>query len=126
MILKFNQFNENITIQPTDISEFGVSYSSKFIISEHKFFDIINEDGYKVGEIEWGQVDNETIEIVSIHIDKKFRGRNYGVDAFESLIKTLEVNNVILKAATSSKPFWRKLGFLPISGVRDYYKKEIR
>jgi ribosomal protein S18 acetylase RimI-like enzyme len=126
MILKFNQFNESITIQPTDISEFGVSYSSKFIISEHKFFDIINEDGYKVGEIEWGQVDNETIEIVSIHIDKNFRGRNYGVGAFESLVRTLDVNNVILKAATSSKPFWRKLGFLPISGVRDYYKKEIR
>lgn len=126
MILKFNQFNEGISLQSTDKSEFGISYNSKFIISDHKFFDIINEDGYKVGEIEWGQVDNETIEIVSIHIDKKFRGKNYGVDAFESLVKTLDVNNVILKAATSSKPFWRKLGFLPISGVRDYYKKEIR
>jgi hypothetical protein len=126
MILKFNQFNESITLQSTDTSEFGVSYSSKFIISEHKFFDIINEDGRKVGEIEWGQVDNETIEIVSIHIDKKFRGKNYGVDAFESLVKTLDVNNVILKSATSSKPFWRKLGFLPMIGTRDYYKKEIR
>jgi len=126
MILRFSQFNEGVKLQSTETSDFGVSYDSKFIISNHNFFNILNDNDEKVGEIEWGQVDDKTIEIVSIHIDKKFRGRNYGVDAFNSMVDILEVNNVILKAAPSSKPFWRKLGFLPIKGYKDYYKKEIR
>ena len=121
MILKFKQF-ESINLVDSDTK--SKSYTSKFI-TEHKHLDIIS-DGVKVGDIEWGQVDDQTIELISIHIDNKYRGKNDATKSLELLIDKTNAKIVILKSAPSSRRFWRKMGFEPIKGERDYYKKEIR
>ena len=124
MIIKsYTQFiSEKVEIENTTTPDFGESYYSKFINGERKFFNIQDEDGHKVGEIEYGNVDNDTIEIVSIYVDPRERGKNYGYDAFKEIVRKLENPNVILKAAPSSRGFWRKLGFEPMAGHKDYFK----
>jgi RimJ/RimL family protein N-acetyltransferase len=98
------------------------SYSSPFITGEHFTYDIIDNDT-RVGDIEWGEVDGETIEIISIHIEKEYRGKNYGLEATNLLIKETGSKRVILKSAPSSKKYWRHLGYEKIKGTIDYFEK---
>jgi ribosomal protein S18 acetylase RimI-like enzyme len=122
MILRFRQFESIVLVDSENIFK---SYTSKFINGPHLHIDIF-DDSIKVGEIEWGKVDVDTIELISIHIDAKHRGRGYANKSLNLLIDKTGAKSIILKSAPSSKRFWRKMGFTPIMGERDYYKKEIR
>ena len=104
-------------------SDFGTSYLSKYVKGPHKFFNIVAPVNHKVGEIECGDVDNNTVEIISIHIDKLHRGKNFGPQAVNELIKLTRKKIVILRAAPSSRKFWQRMGFTPMAGVTDYYTK---
>lgn len=105
-------------------SDFGKSYTSPLIKGGNKFFEIvIYLFKTKVGEIEYGQVDPETIEVISIHIDKNQRGKRYGEEAIAALVLETKAKRVILKAAPSSKVFWKKLGYKPITDTPNYFQK---
>ena len=104
-------------------SDFGTSYLRKYIKGPHKFFNIVAPVNHKVGEMEYGDVDNNTVEIISIHIDKLHRGKNFGPQAVNELVKLTRKKIVILRAAPSSRKFWQRMGFTPMAGVTDYYTK---
>lgn len=104
-------------------SDFGTSYLSKYVKGPHKFFNIVAPVNHKVGEMEYGDVDNNTVEIISIHIDKLHRGKNFGPQAVNELVKLTRKKIVILRAAPSSRKFWQRMGFTPMAGVTDYYTK---
>lgn len=70
-----------------------------------------------------GKVDDETIEIISIYIDKDKRGNNFGLDAMDLLIKQTGSKRVILKSAPSSRKYWKHLGYEKIKGTNDYFEK---
>ena len=126
MISLLKILTESVVLKPINAndSDFGESYYSKFVKGSHKFFSIM-AGADKVGEVEYGDVDDNTFEIISIHLDKQFRGKGYGQMAFAELGKVLKKNTVILKAAPSSRKFWKKLGFEPMAGVSSYFTKTI-
>ena len=111
---------ENLQIIKSESNE--KSYGSHFIKGNHQHHNIIVNDEV-VGNIEWGKVDSETIEAISIYVDKRFRGNNYGLEALDILIKETGTKRVILKSAPSSKRYWRHLGYKIIKGTSDYFEK---
>jgi hypothetical protein len=106
-------------------SDFGESYPSPYVKGPHKFYEMIVAITTKAGEVEYGDVDEDTLEIISIHIDKMHRGKGYGRLAFTELMKATGKKRAILKAAASSRKFWKSLGFQPLKGSSDYYFKEV-
>lgn len=104
-------------------SDFGTSYHSQFLKTPHKFLDIVAPVNTKVGEVEYGMVDNKTMEIISIHIDKDHREKGYGNQAVALLFKQFKPSKIILKAAPSSRKFWKTLNFQPMQGVSSYFEK---
>lgn len=122
MILRFKQFESIVLLDNENTFK---SYTSKFINGPHLHIDIF-DDSIKVGEIEFGIVNEDTIELISIHIDTKHRGHGYSDKSLNLLIDKTGAKSIILKSAPSSKRFWKKMGFTPIKGEKDYYKKEIR
>jgi RimJ/RimL family protein N-acetyltransferase len=104
-------------------TDFGTSYSSKYVKGPHRFFNIVAPVNHKVGEMEYGDVDDNTVEIISIHIDKIHRGKNFGPQAINELVKLTRKKIVIVRAAPSSRKFWQKMGFTPMTKVTDYYTK---
>lgn len=104
-------------------TDFGTSYQSKYIKGPHKFFNIVAPVNHKVGEMEFGDVDKNTIEIVSIHIDELHRTKNFGPQAVNELVRLTGKKVVILKVTPSSKKLWQRMGFTPMTGVTDYYTK---
>lgn len=108
-------------------SDFGKSYNTPFIKGPHKFFEMLAQYNTKVGEIEYGDVDPDTLEIVSIHIDKQHRSKGFGRLALTKLMQVTGKKTAILKAAPSSKKFWKKAGFVPMRGkqVTSYFTKTI-
>ena len=106
-------------------SDFGKSYASPYVKGPHKFYEMIVDITTKAGEIEYGDVDDNTLEIISIHIDKMHRGKSYGRYAFTELMKATGKKKAILKAAPSSRKFWKNLGFQPMQGTPDYYFKVV-
>lgn len=118
--MKFIKKFEELEIIDTKSTK--ISYSSPFIKGEHFNYNII-DNGLIVGNIEWGRVDDMTIEIISIYIKKDMRGKNYGLDAMNLLIKQTGSQRVILKSAPSSKKYWKHLGYEKIKGTSDYFEK---
>lgn len=104
-------------------SDFGTSYLSKYIKGPHKFFNIVAPVNHKVGEVEFGDVNDNAVEIISIHIDKLHRGKNFGPQAVNELVRLTGKKMVILKVTPSSKKFWQRMGFTPMTGVMNYYTK---
>lgn len=123
--LLFEQVEINLKPIEEYESDFGKSYNTPFIKGPHKFFEMLAQYNTKVGEIEYGDVDNDTIEIVSIHIDKMHRGKGFGRLALQQLMRATNKKTAILKAASSSKRFWKKMGFVPLQNkeVTSYYTK---
>lgn len=114
-----------ITLKPIQSSEsdFKSSYNSPFIKGSTEFFKLVAPVNTIVGELEYGVVDDNTIEIVSIHIDKLHRGKRYAADAINALGHSLKQKTILLLAAPSSKKFWAKLGFKPMPDVKGYFTK---
>jgi hypothetical protein len=105
-------------------SDFGKSYTSPFVKGGNKFYEIITYIfKTKVGEIEYGQVDPDTIEVISIHINKDERSKRYGEQAITALTQETKSKHVIIKAAPSSRPFWKKLGYKPMPNTPNYFEK---
>jgi N-acetylglutamate synthase-like GNAT family acetyltransferase len=87
-----------------------------------KFFEIIAKEEGPIGEFEWGQVDKDTVEIISLFIRKEFRKNKSGRNSFEAFCKKLNNPTIILKATPQSKGFWKHMGFKLMQGTKDYYK----
>ena len=107
-----------------DGSLFGTSYYSKYVRGDHKFLTIQSSINGSVGEIEYGIVDNDTVEIVSVFIRKEFRGGKYGKSTLNEFKRILKNPKIILKVTPQSKSFWTHMGFRPMSGTKDYYALE--
>lgn len=126
MLLSEILYKTGITLKPIQAAEsdFGESYRSPFVKGPHKFYSIhVFTGATKVGEIEYGDVDENTIEIISIHVNKVHRGKGFAQSAIDQLLDIVKKNNVILKAAPTSKKFWTKFGFKPTTIAKDYYAK---
>lgn len=110
------------TIKPSIKSDFGVSnIPTPNIKGGRKFMDIMQDD-IKIGEIEYGQIDSNTYEIVSIYVDKQYRRKGIGATTYQEFKKHLNNPKIILKAAPSSVPFWKSVGFKKLKD--DYYINE--
>lgn len=107
-----------------DGSLFGTSYYSKYVRGDHKFLTIQSSINGNVGELEYGMVDNNTVEIISVFIRKEFRGERYGKSSINEFIRILKNPKIILKVTPQSKSFWVRMGFKPMSGTKDYYALE--
>lgn len=119
-------YKTGITLKPIEpyASDFGPSYKSPYVKGSNKFYEmIVPIMSTKVGEIEYGDVDNNTIEIISIHINSKHRGKGLGQQAITQLVRLTNKKTVIAMAAPSSKMFWKKFGFAPMPGAKDYFTK---
>ena len=114
-----------VRLEPTEEyqTEFGKSYGSKFVKGEHKFFTIIGMLNTPLGEIEYGSVDDDTIEIISIHVKKEFRGEGVAPQAIKMLMQTLGKKTLIAHYSPTSKKFWLKNGFTPMQGAPKYVTK---
>jgi predicted GNAT family acetyltransferase len=97
---------------------FKQAYNSPYVKGPPKFYGIHSFiDAVKVGEIEYGDVDDNTIEIVSIFVLPMFRGRGYAQQAVNQLINITKKKTVMLMPSSSSKVFWKKFGFTPLQGA---------
>lgn len=109
---------------PEGESMFKSSYNSPYVKGPTKFFEIIIDPmNNVVGEIEYGDVDENTFELLSIHLVKEHRGKGFGAQAVNKLVQTLNKKGVILISSPSSKKFWKKLGFEPMNKVTSYLTK---
>lgn len=124
----FDQFiNESSSDKLTLISIkedgalFGTSYSSKYVRGDHKFLTIQSSVNGHAGEIEYGIVDDSTVEIISIYIRKEFRDKKYGKAALNEFLRIFKNPKIILKVTSQSKRFWMHMGFKPMAGTKDYY-----
>jgi ribosomal protein S18 acetylase RimI-like enzyme len=125
LLLEIINNREGLILKPIQEyeSDFGTSYKSQFVNTPHKFLEISIPVNTKAGEIEYGLVDDNTIEIISIHINKDHRGKGYGEQAIAEMFRRLKPAKIILKAAPSSRKFWRKLNFKPMQNVPNYFEK---
>jgi RimJ/RimL family protein N-acetyltransferase len=115
-----------IKLKPIQSGEsmYGNAYTSKFVKSPTKFFEILVDPlNNVIGEVEYGDVDDNTFEILSIHINKEHRGKNFGAQTANALVNTLHKKRVILMASPTSRKFWKRLGFEPMSNVTGYFTK---
>ena len=118
-----------IQLKPVEAhqTKFGKAYNSPLINGPHKYYliTVTNRHGV-VGEIEYGDVDDNTLEVVSIHLDRLQRGKNYGAEAFSLLMETEHKSKAVLMVTPTSKKFWMKLGFTPMKdGPTNYYEKRL-
>lgn len=131
---------------PHEQSDYGPSLSrllaqrktGSFIGADKHFLSIV-VDGKKCGEIEYAYLSPQgrmfvkrsiapltpgrIVEIISMVLDTSCKGKGYGRQAFEQFSKIYNI--IILMAAPQSKKFWMKMGFVPLSGKRNYqiYRK---
>lgn len=112
-------------IQPEE-SDFGPGYGSSYVKGEEKYMEILVPVNTKVGEIQYGETDPESIEIISIYLDKDHRGKGYGPQAINALVKMLNLKQIIALPSASSKPFWRRIGFGPMQGDPRYFIKQFK
>jgi len=112
-------YKTGITLKPMAGPDwFKRGYGSSYIKGPHKYYSIHTFiDAVKVGEIEYGVVDNDTIEIISVFIKPMFRKRGYAQQAINQLVDITKKKTVILMPSSSSKVFWKKFGFTPLQGV---------
>ena len=105
-------------------SLYGKAYTSKFVKGPTKFFEIVIDPlNNVIGEVEYGDVDDETFEILSIIINKEHRDKNFGAQTVNALVNLLNKRKVILMASPSSRKFWKKMGFEPMPKVTGYFTK---
>ena len=114
-----------VRLEPTEEyqTEFGKSYGSKFVKGDHKFFTIIGMLNTPAGEIEYGEVDDDTVEIISIHVKKAFRGEGVAPQAINMFMQAVAKKTLIVHYTSTSKKFWLKNGFTPLYGVANYVTK---
>lgn len=119
---------QTVVLKPIEAAEsdFGPGYGSPHVKGNEKYMDILVPINTKVGEIQYGETGPESIEIISIHIDKLHRGKGYGVQAVNELAKTLNLKQIIALPSASSKPFWRRIGFGPMQGDPRYFIKQFK
>jgi len=119
-------YEQIIKLKPISQGEsmFKSSYNSPHVKGPTKFFEIIIDPmNNVVGEIEYGDVDDNTFELLSIHLEKEHRGKGFGAQAVNKLVQTLNKKRVILTSSPSSKKFWKRLGFEPMNKVTSYLTK---
>lgn len=112
-------------IQPAE-SDFGPGYGSSYVSGEEKYMDILVPVNTKVGEIQYGETGPESIEIISIYLNKEHRGKGYGAQAINALVKMLNLKQIMTLPSASSKSFWRKIGFGPMQGDPRYFIKQYK
>lgn len=124
--IKLFESFDNIVLKniPVSKSMFGRGYSSPYLENKSKFLQIVSSVDGLIGEFEWGVVDNNTVEIISMFIEKKFRGNKRGRKSFEQFVSDIN-KSVILKVTKQSKGYWTHMGFKLIDGTKDYYKYEL-
>ncbi len=115
-----------IKLKPLQSGEslYGKAYDSKFVKGPTKYFEILVDPlNNVIGEVEYGDIDEDTFEILSIHINKEHRGKNFGAQTVNALVNLLNKRKVILMASPTSRKFWKRLGFEPMSKVTSYFTK---
>lgn len=101
-------------------SMFGKSYSSIYA-TDRQFFKI--HVGVNVGEIEIGNIDEDSLELFSMYINGDERGKGYGKEAFLKMLDYFK-KDVILMADKDSLKFWKKMGFKKYEGSYLIYKRK--
>lgn len=119
MKLSEELYKTGLTLKPMAGPDwFEEGYNSPYVKGPHKYYGIHSFiDAVKVGEIEYGDVDENTIEIISIFVLPMFRGRGYAQQAINQLVDIAKKKTVILMYSPSSKKFWNKFGFTPLQGA---------
>lgn len=84
-------------------SKFGTSFGGK--MGKTKFYKITSDKEY-VGEVEFLPKQSE---ILSLYIDKTFRGQGIGREVINQLFDICDVKNINVLSAKSSLPFWKKV-----------------
>jgi len=112
-------------IQPEE-SDFGPGYDSSYVKGEEKYMEILVPVNTKVGEIQYGETGPESVEIISIYLNKDHRGKGYGPQAINALVEMLNLKQIIALPSASSKPFWRRIGFGPMQGDPRYFIKQFK
>ena len=87
---------------PESKSKFGKSFGGKL---PTQFYEISSNSNY-VGEIEFDFKQNE---ILSIYIDKTFRGKGIAKESINQLFDLYNVKTIRAWSAKSSIPFWKKI-----------------
>lgn len=128
IITKYQKFLEKrVSIKPIseEESEYGISYNGG-VVGEHYFYSIIDDFGKKQGEIEWGYVDDKTVELISISVI--YRDNGIGSKAFNKFEESLSgIDKIILMNTKKSKKYWTKMGFITDSKYgMNYMSKDIR
>ena len=105
-------------------TDFGKGYDSSLVNGNALFYEILVDPlNNKVGELEYGIVDDKSIEIISIHVNKEHRGKGIAQKAIGELVRATGKKNIIVLVAPSSIKFWKKFGFQPWSEKKGYYTK---
>lgn len=112
-------------IEPAE-SDFGPGYNSPFVKSDEKYMKILVPINTEVGELQYGKTGPDSVEIISIYFNKEHRGKGYGSQAINALVKMLNLKQVIALPSSTSKPFWRRLGFGPMPGDSRYFVKQFK
>jgi GNAT superfamily N-acetyltransferase len=88
-----------IQIKETE-SKFG-SFGNQ---GQSDFYNIL--DGEYAGEVEYSPKQNE---VLSIYIDKAFRGKGIGRKVINQLFDLYDTNEIFALSAKISLPFWKKV-----------------
>lgn len=86
-----------------DDSKFGPAFGGKNLT---QFYSISTDERTNIGEIEF---DPKQSEILSIYIDTSFRGKGIGSEVINQLFQLQKTEKIVVWAAKSSIPFWKKL-----------------
>jgi len=84
-------------------SKFGPSFGGN--MGKTKFYRITLNKEY-VGEVEFLPKQSE---ILSLYIDKCFRGKGIGKEVINQLFDVCDVKTINVLSAKSSLPFWKKV-----------------
>lgn len=88
----------------TKITEKESKFGSFGNQGKSDFYSII--DGEYVGEVEFDIKQNE---ILSIYIDKPFRGRGLAKKVINQIFNIYDIDHILALSAKSSLPFWKKI-----------------
>jgi|GEM_PF-4966748 len=99
-------------------SKFGPSFNN---MGNTEFYHIYNDKNY-AGEIEFLPEKNE---ILSLYIDKDFRGMGIGREVINQLFEIYNINFINVLSAKSSLPFWKKISTKKLKNNYFIIKKDV-
>lgn len=88
---------------------------------------VYEEDGAVVGFIVFLSI-YETIELLYVVVDPKYRRKSIGKSLVESLFKIDSINRILLEVSTLNTDaikFYKKLGFTELRTIKNYYDGRI-